>query len=152
MKKDSNQELYTDLYTKNTDTNNYLRYDSAHPPKCKQSLLCSQYLRLKRICKNKEDYEKHKLKKRTEFLEKGYPKSLLDKTEEKVGERSGSELLTKKESVAKKDQPEKVFRTTTYRPGQQFIVRKNWDILARSSTTRHVHQSELMIGYKRPKA
>ena len=30
------QQLTTDLYTKDTDTHNYLRYDSAHHPSCKK--------------------------------------------------------------------------------------------------------------------
>ena len=55
VKRDRTNKMYTDLYTKPTDTNSYLRYDSAHPPKCKQSLPYSQFLRLRRICKNDHD-------------------------------------------------------------------------------------------------
>ena len=32
VKKSKTGEMYTDLYTKPTDTNSYLKYDSAHPP------------------------------------------------------------------------------------------------------------------------
>ena len=49
VKKDKNNRLYTDLYTKPTDTNSYPRFDSAHPSKCKQSLPYSQFLRLRCI-------------------------------------------------------------------------------------------------------
>ena len=39
VKVDTKNKLYTDLYTKDTDSHNYLRYDSAHPPPhCKRGL------------------------------------------------------------------------------------------------------------------
>ena len=36
----------TTLYTKPTDSHNYLYYDSAHPQRCKDSILFSQFLRV----------------------------------------------------------------------------------------------------------
>ena len=82
VNKDNTGKLYTDLFVKRTDTNSYLKYDSAHPPQCKKSLPYSQLLRIKIICKKEEDYETHKNQKREEFSEKGYPDSILNKAEE----------------------------------------------------------------------
>ena len=67
VKKDKNNRLYTDLYTKPTDTNSYLRFDSVRPPKCKQSLPYSQFLRLRRICTDETDFELNMNTKRAEF-------------------------------------------------------------------------------------
>ena len=147
------QKLYTDLYVKPTDTNSYLKYNSAHPPKCKDSLPYSQFLRIKRICKKNEDYEKHTNLKVKEFIEKGYPMKKLLETKEKVDELDRSKLLEPK-SNSKKTDLETVFLTTTYREGYQYvpkIIKSNWDILARSCTTKETHRSTLRIGYKKPK-
>lgn len=49
--KDSDNQLYTDLYCKPTDANNYLHYNSLHWRKCKDSIVYSQFIRICRICK-----------------------------------------------------------------------------------------------------
>ena len=56
VKVNIDNELYTDLYVKPTDTNSYLNYNSAHPPNCKNSLPYSQFLRIKHICTEDSDY------------------------------------------------------------------------------------------------
>ena len=73
VKIDNHGKLYTDLYTKPTDTNSYLDYTSAHPPNCKNSLPYSQLLRLKRICTNETDFIKNANKKIEDFKDKNYP-------------------------------------------------------------------------------
>ena len=54
-------ELVTDLYCKPTNSHNYLRYNSAHPQRCKDSIPYSQFLRVKRICSNLSDFDSHVL-------------------------------------------------------------------------------------------
>ena len=44
--------LTTDIFYEETDTNSYPRYESAHPPSCKKSIIYSQFLGLRRICNN----------------------------------------------------------------------------------------------------
>ena len=154
VKKTNNGKLYTDLFVKPTDTNSYLKYDSAHPPQCKQSLPYSQMLRIKRICNDNDDFNKHVKSKRDEFAEKGYPQDILDRAEEQFSKRSRSELLKQKEPKDKNETPERIFLTVTYREGHQYvpkIVKNNWDILARSSTTKGFHRADLMIGYRKPR-
>ena len=52
-------KIETDLYCKPTDAHNYLLYTSAHPKKCKDSIPYSQFLRIRRICSQIADYDKH---------------------------------------------------------------------------------------------
>ena len=54
-----NQHLVTDLYTKPTDRNTYLPYDSAHPIHCMRGLPYDQFLRIRRICSKEEDFIHH---------------------------------------------------------------------------------------------
>ena len=78
VKIDRNRKAYTDLYSKPTDSHSYLRYDSAHPPRCTQSLPYSQFLRIRRICTKKSDFEKRASNMKQDFLHRGYPKRLLE--------------------------------------------------------------------------
>jgi len=57
--------LSTDLYTKPTDSHNYLYYDSAHPQRCKNSIPYSQFLRIRRICTSKVDCSPDKEQKQS---------------------------------------------------------------------------------------
>ena len=51
--------LVTDLYTKPTDTHQYLHCCSCHPSHCKRSIAYSQALTMRRICSSTTDYERH---------------------------------------------------------------------------------------------
>ena len=52
-----NRQLTTDLYTKPTDTHNYLRYDLAHTPSCKKGIPYGQFLRIKKNCQTTEKFQ-----------------------------------------------------------------------------------------------
>ena len=65
--------LKTDLFCKPTDAHNYLLFSSAHPRSCKSSIPYSQFLRVRRICSDIEDYDKNVTMLGTEFLKRGYP-------------------------------------------------------------------------------
>ena len=55
----TNNSVYTELYTKDTDTQNYLSYDSCHPRHCKSGGPYGEFLRIRRNCHKIEDYDKH---------------------------------------------------------------------------------------------
>ena len=153
VKINQNQQLYTDLYVKPTYTNSYLKYDSAHPPTCKKSIPYSQFLRIKRICQNEDDFSTHIETKKQEFLTKGYPLIEIERAISEVKNKDRTDLLRSKKQVEKEEQ-NRIFLTTTYREGYQYIpkiVKNNWDILARSSTTKKIHRADLMVGYRKPR-
>ena len=73
---------------------------------------------------------------------------------QKVIEKDRITLLEKKIKVDDKNMNNNLFLTCTFRPNYQKIptlVKKNWDILARSCTTKDLHTKDLKIGYRRPK-
>ena len=53
-----NGNITTDLYVRDTDRHQYLRYTSAHPYHTKTSVVFSQALRLSRLCTFKKDFER----------------------------------------------------------------------------------------------
>ena len=145
-------KLYTDLYRKPTDVNNYLQYDSAHPNSTKRSLPYSQLLRLLRICQRPEDFEIHSQAKIKEFEEKGYPRKILEEALEKVKALSRETTLQPKPK--KEKDPDTTHLISTYRPGNNIIndtVSKNWDRLGKSKQTKFLRRGGLVKGQKRPK-
>ena len=135
-----------------THINSYLDFTLAYPPKCKESLPYSQFLRKRRICKKDSDYLENIHKKKPESLDKGYPLQLINKAINKVNGKDRPALLG--ENMKNNNNENIIMATTTYRDGYQHfpkIVRNNWDILARLSTTKELHRKKVQIGYKLPK-
>ena len=50
------KRIDTSVHYKPTDSHSYLRYESNHPTKCKESIPYSQFLRLRRICSVESDF------------------------------------------------------------------------------------------------
>ena len=148
-----NGRIWTDLYCKETDSHNYLHYDSAHPKHCKESLPYSQLLRLKRICTFETDFLKHSGMLLAHFQRRGYSVETLQNAMNKVKIIKREDLLT--EETQKKDQdPDVISVTTNYIPqcdDLPRVVKKNWGIVQRSTTTKCLAKKRLVIGYRRPK-
>ena len=149
-----NQSLVTDLYTKPTDRNTYLPYNSAHPRHCMKGLPYGQFLRIRRICSKEEDFIRHAAKKAAQLIQKGYPKEDLLESLLKSHNRDRGMLLKPPVVEDTKDEKVDVFLTTTYNktfPGLRNQVESTWDLLGRSSTTRHISETNLKVSYRRPK-
>ena len=149
-----NDQIVTDLFVKPTDSHNYLRYDSAHPQRCKDSIPYSQFLRIRRICSRLEDFDRHVVILSTHFLRKKYPAQLLEEAAFLARSKDRSELLQGNPQDLAQTTDDKVFLITTYHPHDHHLrnlVFKNWEVLGRSSTTDFIHQKRLMCGYRRPK-
>ena len=79
-----NVKIITDLHIKATDRHQYLHYTSSHPYHTKRSIVYSQALRVSRICSFEEGFERYGNKMKLWFLNRGYPKWLIDKEVEKI--------------------------------------------------------------------
>ena len=68
--------LTTSVFYKPTDSHSYLLYSSSHPNHTKQSISFSQFLHLRRLCSEDEDFQSKSLEMREFFvLFKGLPNS-----------------------------------------------------------------------------
>ena len=65
-------KISTSIYTKPTDAHNYLSYYSCHPKNCKNLIPYSQYLRLRRICSDTDDFTHHAREMTKHFLKAKY--------------------------------------------------------------------------------
>ena len=142
-----NNRIYTTLYIKPTDRNNYLPFDSAHLYHCKKGLPYDQFLRIRRKCSWEEDYCHYCMNKAALLRQKGYPQSLINEAYIKARDKVLDGLLKPKF-------PKKTYMTTTFNPaydGLRSQVRKTWDLLDHLSSTRHIHRMGLQVGYRRLK-
>ena len=73
-----NDMLHTYLYTKPTETHQYLSPNSCHPKHCATSIPYSQGLKLRRICSRREDFVKRSSKLRDHLLARGYKINSVD--------------------------------------------------------------------------
>ena len=152
--KDAHGDLYTDLYSKPTDSHSFLRFDSAHPPMCKQSLPYSQFLRLRRICQQDTDFERSIKEKLLQFSRRGYPNKVLEKALVKCSLKPREGLLAPKEANIQYKESDPIFMTSTFHPQEnslQVITKENWEFLGGSKSTKSMFRRNIKHGYRRPK-
>ena len=148
------RSIVTDLYSKPTDSHNYLFYNSAHPRRCKDSIPYSQFLRIRRICTNKTDFDTHVINLSSHFLRRNYPLKLLQEAAALARNKDRDILLNPIQRIDADQAEEQIFLISTYHPHDntlQKIVHRNWDILGRNQTTERLHQHKIVCGYRRPK-
>ena len=135
--------LEIDLYCKPTDSHNYLLYNSAHSKKCKESIPYSQFLRIRRICTNIEDYDRHIVMLSKHFLRRGYPLKLLENAAITAKRLDRNTLLANVNKTEKGS--DDAILITTYDPAQDIlknITKENWDYLGKSPMTTHIYQKK----------
>jgi hypothetical protein len=148
-----NKIISTDLFCKPTDSHSYLLYSSAHPLKCKQSIPFSQFLRIRRICSNLEDFDKHIVEFSSHFLNRGYPLDLIEEAAIKARRLDRSHLLAPPKTT-KQEVSEDNILVTTYHPNDNClstIIHENWDLLEKTLATTFLHKNRPKLAYKRPR-
>ena len=73
------QGLTTSIHYKETDSHSYLTYTLSHPVRCKNSVPYSQFLRLKRIRSDENDYKTKSKEMASFFLQRDYPLAVVDR-------------------------------------------------------------------------
>ena len=147
-----NNRITTELYTKPTDSHNYLRFDSCHPRPCVKAIPYSQFLRVQKICSDRDDFLKHCRKLCFHFFRHGYPHELVHEALIKAGNLERMDLL-KPKSIEEK--ANSFICVTRYHPNCSpiaKILKNNWEILARNDSTSWIFESGYKIAYKRPRS
>ena len=146
--------ISTDLYTKPTDSHNYLYYNSAHPQRCKDSIPYSQFLRVRCICTTNENFDKNIIELCKHFLRRKYSLDLLLQAVTLARGKDRDILLNRADATTQEEDKNQVFLITTYHPHNQLIpniAKHNWNILGRNQTTENLHNRKLVCGFRRPK-
>ena len=146
--------LITDLYTKPTDTHDYLLYSSAHDQRCKDSIPYSQFLRVKRICSEDCFFRRNVMMLTIHFLRRNYPQKLLLKAAEMALTKDRQQLLEPRQKTPNTYDEEQMFLITTFHPidhNVRDIVFNNWDILGKNDSASHLYSKRIRMCYRRPK-
>ena len=138
--------LDVDLYSKLTDSHNYLLYTSSHPLHCKNSPPYSQFLRVRRICTFVENFDEHSKSMAHHFSRWGYPDELINEVYILAKHQSRDSLLTPAPTKNQENQNQNLYFITTFQSdfsGPKEIITKNSDFLTWSNDTKHLHDRKV---------
>ena len=113
--------VVTSIHCKETDSHSYLNFKSFHPFKCKASIPTSQFLRLRKICSEDDDFEQAATTMESFFVARGYPVQLVQDGRRKAASTPRALLLTGRN--ANQTGTNRVPMVTTYHPRTPLSVR-----------------------------
>ena len=109
---DSEGQLQTDLYVKETDARSYLFYGSSHANHVFAGIVYSQCLRLRRIINNQERLNNQLEILKECFLNCNYPKKMVDNITSKF--KSFNRILKRKEQTNVSTSPDTIRVVSTF--------------------------------------
>ena len=146
---ENNHQFSSSIHYKPTDSHSYLYYSSSHTPSTRNSIPYSQFLRLRRLCSDDDDFTRQCLRMAAFFVDRAYPQSVIDDALVRVKRTSRTEALTK--SVPKDlDRPVVCLAFHPHTTPIPRILCSNWHILARSREVGEIFEGQLpLVAYKR---
>lgn len=141
-------EITTTIHYKETDSHNFLRYNSFHPKKTKDAIPYSQMLRLRRIISDNEEFTSRKDEMLGFFRQRDFPESVLQSAEKKI-------LRTTQETALQpstRDSLQRIPFVTTYHPSIQkvfHVLKSNWSILTSDVSTASIFPSPPLLSTRR---
>ena len=145
--------IFTDLYTKPTDTHQYLLPTSCHPKHCCKNIPYSLALRLRRICSDSNTFELRAQELTNQLHRRGYLKQDIASAIDKARQRSRDALLSYRPKSAEVGTI--LPFVLTYHPDLpkvRDIVDKNWSIIESSDELKDIYQSKPVMAFRRPKS
>jgi len=144
--------IKSSLYSKETDKHTYLRYDSSHPKACKDSIPYSQFLRLKKICSDEQDFLCNSKTFQRHFIKQGYPKFIIEKAFLKVRLLDRQEVLYREKVSSNND---RIVFPIAFHPTNQLVcktIKNNFEMLSEDQELSKVFNKPPMIAYKKDKS
>ncbi len=153
IKLNENGVLYTDLYTKPTDSHSYIHYKSCHPQHQKKGGPYSQLLRVRQIYTRNEDFERNASMILDHYKSRGYLDSLLDESLSRAKRLNRSDLLTPRRQVdTPNDTP--LFCILPYNPSYppvKDLISKERHILDTDPNLACVNNRRVIVGHRSAK-
>ena len=151
VRKDMNS-ITTDLFSKPTDTHQYLHSSSCHPRHCKTGIAFSQALRLRRICSNNSDFSRHTQVLKNNLVTRGHS---ARKVQQAIARAKAIPRKTalEKRAMATVANP-KIPLVTTFHPNLpplRKITNDNHHILHTSDRLARVAPDNPILAYRRPR-
>ena len=143
-------KISTSVFFKETDSHSYLTYNSSHPPACKDSIPYSQFLRLRRLCSDQNDFDRQVTTMSDYFTQRGYPASVVAAAKDKISSVSRTDAL----SPAAPQHMRRVPLVLTYHPHNlavKNIIYKNWSTLSGDTTIGDIFRDLPLLAFRRDK-
>ena len=142
-----------DLYTKPTDTHQYLLPSSCHPKHCSRNVPYSLALRIRRICSNPDTFESRATELSDQLRRRGYNIQSISTATSKARSQRRDDLLRYKP----KPEPSGTLIpfVLTYHPELpkvKEIVNKHWPIIESSKRLNKIFPQKPIMAYRRPKS
>ena len=151
--KPTSDRLLTSIHYKETDTHSYLNYKSSHPARCKNSIPYSQFLRLKRICSEENDFENKSKEMASFFRSRDYPSNVVPRAQERVSAIPRDAIISEHSDVP--DAQPTIPLVLTYHPTNALvknIMTRNFNLLRDDPDTRDIYQPVgVLCAYRREK-
>ncbi|KAJ8048233.1 hypothetical protein HOLleu_00467 [Holothuria leucospilota] len=144
-----NRGLISTEHFKPTDSHNYLRYSSSHPPTCINAIPYSQLLRARRICSNTNYFERVSSEFCQFFKARGYPSTTLVRALDRIKSVDRNTAL---QPSGAKPSSDRMPLVLPFQPSIQPIRRaiyKNVKILSQDASTKDIFQDLPITAYKR---
>ena len=124
VKKNKDNFLTTDLFYKETDSHQFLHFDSCHPYHTKKGIPYGQALRIKRICSETNDFERRASDLNKWLTSRGHDVNLVKTQIEKARNLDRNALLD--DVYSKINQENKLFLVVTFHPA---LTKRIYEIL-----------------------
>ncbi|CAJ0962562.1 unnamed protein product [Ranitomeya imitator] len=142
VNKDTNGNLSTDLYSKPTDRNSLLHYDSFHPLNMKKSIPKSQLNRVTKIVSDPASKDQRISEMKSKFRERGYPSRILDHA-------TMDQTIKERNSATSRIPFVHQYHPAAYRLHK--TIRQHWHILQTAYPTINEFQHPFLPCFKRPR-
>lgn len=145
-----NGKLTTDLYTKPTDKHIYVHSKSCHPKNVKKAIPYGLALRLRRICENEDDYQKHRQELKLQLRKRGYNGKFIENQLKRADNLNRKELLQRKNKIKKTSERIPLVVTfTDLLPDIHDIVKKRINILHNCNLMKEIFPEPPLVAYRR---
>jgi len=146
-----NGKLKTSLYSKPTDAHLYLNAFSCHPSHTIRNIPKGQFIRIRRICSDTNDFLKHSKHMMDQFVKRGFSLKILQKTLEEILKIDREELLS--ETKPKTKDQQSIFICTWHPKLKNIssIFRKHFNIIEQDHQLRKVFTTPPFIAFRRKK-
>lgn len=143
---DSNH-IVTSIHYKPTATHAFLHYSSNHPNHCKDSIPFSQFLRLRRICSDNDDFVVKCDEMCDFFAARGYPHNVVNRARSKASNIPREEALRPNSSNTGSRIP-CVLDFNSLNTKIVSIVKSNYHIIADDEDVGRLFKDNLLISYR----
>ena len=142
-------KIETDLYTKPTDTHQYLNWTSCHPRHTKTAIPYSLALRLKRICSTNTYFESRAKHLSNILVERGYKNGLIKESINRARQKTREEALHINDTKTNNNRVPLVVTYNPALPKLHAILQQHHQLLQVSTKCRDIFHDPPLVAYRK---